>query len=126
MSVAQRVGSLILFPGSSPDVLPAAVAEDGPEDLIAGAQRSGDRAGDLGDSDAAAVGDRHLGDPEAMAQRLDLHLGGPAEVGVAHGEALEGVPAGGAEGAEIGVAVAIEEADEGAGDEIAGARLGEE
>ena len=98
----------------------------GPEDLIAGAHGAGDRAGDLRDPHPAAVGDGHLGGAHPQAHGLDLHLGRPAEVGVRHVEALQGVPADGAEGAEVGEAVAVEEADQQAGHQVPRPRLGEE
>src|SRR5207244_9808028 len=50
----------------------------------------------------------NLQDAEAVLRRLDLHLGGPAEIGVAHSNAVEGIAADGAKGAEVGEARPVE------------------
>src|SRR5262249_61293040 len=85
-----------------------AVAGDRPEDFRCRAQGAGERPRDLRDADAASVGDGDLGDAEARAKRLDLHLAGPAEALVAHAEAAVGLPPDRAERPEVRVAVAVE------------------
>src|SRR5881227_2381311 len=61
------------------------VFHDGCDDLVAGAEDAADGAADLRFAAApAAPARRHLGDAQPAADRLDLHLGGPAPVGIAH------------------------------------------
>src|ERR1700693_5031811 len=102
------------------------MAQNGPEDLVAGAKGAGHRAGDFRDADAAAVGDGHFGHTQSPSQRLDLHLAGPPEGPVPHGESPAGVPADGPEGPQIRVPVAVEEPDQEAGEEVAEAGLRQE
>src|SRR6266496_2499425 len=98
-------------------------ADDSPEDFESCSERAREGAGDLGDAHAAAVGDGDLGDGEAFAESLDLHLAGPSEVRIAHAQAPAGIPADGAERAQVRVAVTVEEADEDTGEKIAEAGL---
>src|SRR6266496_6337369 len=95
------------------------VTGDGPEDLVARAECPGHGAGDLGDADTPPVRYRHLRHLQALSQRLDLHLTGPAEVGVLHPEALVRAPADGLEGLQIRVTVAVEQVNQPAGEPVA-------
>ncbi len=68
---------------------PPTVPENRPQDLVSGEDRTPKGAGDLGNTDPFSIADRHFGDSHPVAERFDLHLSGPAEVGVVHFQLFE-------------------------------------
>src|SRR3989442_1109703 len=77
-----------------------AVAQNRPDNLCCCEKAAANAAGNFGlPSAAPAMARRNLQDAGAVLRRLDLHLGGPAEIGVAHSNAVEGIAADGAKGA---------------------------
>ena len=102
---------------------PKSDAKEHFEDAYGGFERRLPIPGDFADaSDAAAVIDRDFADAEMVLGGLDLHLEVPAVGELGHVELLERGAADGAEGTHVGVADALEEAQEEA-DEVAGEDL---
>src|SRR2546425_3606795 len=86
-----------------------AVAQNRPDNLCGCEKAAANAAGNFGlPSATPAMARRNLQDAEAVLRRLDLHLSGPAEIGVAHSNAVEGIAADGAKGAEVCEARPIE------------------
>src|ERR1700692_2804416 len=114
---------------SSTGRLPAAAQADPKqdrEDAGGGPDRGPEVAGDLAHTgEAAAVADRNLTDAEAVGGGFDLHREVPAVGELVHAELFEGVAADGAEGAHVGVADAVREAQQPA-DQMSGEDLGGE
>ena len=109
-------------PRSRPTTLEAYAKEDF-KNADGGFERGLPVAGDFADAaDAAAVVDGNLADAEAVLGGLDLHLEIPAVGELGHAELLERGAANGAKGAHVGVADALEEAQEEA-DKVSGEDL---
>src|SRR4051812_36496681 len=103
-----------------------AVAEDRRQNFVPGADRPAEGAGDLTETDAGAVIDRDLNDAKVLSRRFDLHLDGPAEIGIAHAKLLKRSPRNRPEGTKIGVLVPEQHAHQEAGKLVPKDRLGEQ
>src|SRR5262245_13123096 len=108
-----RAVSVILAPESLLRGRAERVAGDRPQDLRPRAHASEERAADLAPPHARPVVHRDLAHPEPSLRRLHLHLHRPAEVAVAHVQAVEGLRGHRPEGAEIGGPGADEPVHEG-------------
>jgi hypothetical protein len=104
-------GRIISRPG--PALAGKAIPQDGPEDLGASQYAPAHRSRYLRPTAAlSAIVCRNLPNAEAGAVSLHLHFNLSAEIRIAEGELLEPVPVNGAEGAEVRVARAMEQAHE--------------
>ena len=100
-----------------------AYAEEDFEDARGGFERGLEIAGDFGfATDAAAVVNREFEDAKVVLGGLDLHFEVPAIGELGHVELREGGTADGTEGAHVGVADALEKAEQKA-DEVSGEEL---
>src|SRR5438105_3965065 len=85
-------------------ILPAdAIAEDRPQNLIAGADGPAERAGDLAEADARTVVDWYFHNSQLVPRGFNLHLDSPTEIRIAHADGLQRAPGDRAERAQIRV-----------------------
>src|SRR5437667_2268482 len=97
---------------------------DGDENFPAGANRAGDRAGDLGlAGDAVAVGHVHLPDAHAAFDGFDLHFDVPTPRRVAHLQTIQSLPADHAQRPEVPVVIPPQPADQETREPVAEALL---
>src|SRR6185295_11509075 len=89
---------------------PHAPHRDPAEDLRSRSHRTAHRTGDLAPAHALTVAHGNLAHAQARAVRLELHLDRPSETRVGHLQALERTDAQRAEGPEVRVARAEQDA----------------